>query len=171
MRLVIFTFILVCFSTTFGFGQAKFVIEYMSGDAVSLNGQSISNETSFEEVVKIIGEEPELYKAYQTGKSNYHYKDLGVVVHTYEGKLLSLGVNYNWDGDETFPESVFEGEFKIGKISMDKESKPEIVEQMGDFEIKCIVPQMCMNNPQANKNPILFGFEDGLITQIRIEFH
>lgn len=145
-------------------------IVYNQDYTATLNGTSVDNMTSYEEIVSLLGE-PEIYKEYPSGKTNFHYKELGVVVHTVNGKLLTLGVNYNWDGDENFPNTTFKGNLKIGQESIDHKTKEEIVSELNMFEIECVLPGMCMNNPRKVKNPILLGFKDQLITQVSIEFH
>jgi hypothetical protein len=167
----IITLLVICFLASVSFGQTEISIEYISGDSVTVNGISISNLTNYDEIVKIIGKQPVIYKEYPTGKTNYHYKELGLVLHTLNGKLLTIGVNYNWDGDKNFPEKEFKGNLTIGKTRANQNTKPEIIEEMKDLEIQCIIPGMCMNNPKTVKNPILIGFKDGLITQVSIEFH
>ncbi|WP_298237505.1 hypothetical protein [uncultured Algibacter sp.] len=166
----IITILILCISTSICFGQIEVTIEYNSDNSVLLNGIPINNTTMYSEIVKILGE-PVIYKEYPTGKTNYHYEELGLILHTVNGNLLTIGVNFNWDGDKNFPETIFKGTLKIGTTSINQESKSTVVDEMKGFEIKCIMPEMCMNNPKTVKNPILLGFKNDLISQISIEFH
>lgn len=151
-------------------GQEKIEVAYNQDFSVKLNGVSIDNETTYQQIVEAIGE-PEIYKEYPTGKINYRYSDLGFVFHTVNGKLLTIAFNFNWDGDKNFPNTTFQGILKIGEISINKETTESITIDLESFEVKCIMPGMCMNNPKEIKNPILLGFKDNLITQVSIEFH
>lgn len=166
-----FITLLILFATTcVTFAQSKISIEYKSDFTVTLNGQSVDNTTTYNDIVKLLGE-PSIYREYPSGKTNYHYKDLGLVIHTVNGNLLTIGTNYNWDGDKNFPETTFEGEFIIGGKSVSKDTKGTIVEELKDLKINCIIPGLCMNDPKKIKNPILLGFKDDAITQVSIEFH
>lgn len=165
----IIALLFISISTTL-LAQDNVKLVYNQDFSVTLNGTSIDNSTTYEEIVSLLGE-PEIYKEYATGKTNYHYKEQGMVVHTVAGKLLTIGVNYNWDGDENFPNTTFNGELNIGKTNMDQNTKESIVGELKSFEIECLLPGMCMNNPRKVKNPILLGFKDELITQVSIEFH
>jgi hypothetical protein len=158
------------FTSAFSFGQTPVTIEYKSGDSVLVNGNLVSHTTTYAEIVRILGE-PVIYKEYTTGKTVYHYVESGIILHTVNGKLLAIGVNYNWDGDKNFPETTFRGNLKIGTLDLNHLSKPEIVNEMKHLGIICVLPGMCMNNPKTVKNPILLGFKDNLITQVSIEFH
>lgn len=161
--------LMICLTSLLGIGQVA--IDYKSGNEVQLNGTTINNTTSYDDVVKMCGEEPTLHKEYSSGKKVYHFEKLGLVIHTLNNQLIALGVNYNWDGDENFPEAQFEGSFMIGKQAISADSKEEIVNELNEFEIQSILPGICMNNPKTNKNPIVLGFKDELITQVLIEFH
>ncbi|MGB1031329.1 MAG: hypothetical protein ACPGWM_01880 [Flavobacteriales bacterium] len=161
--------LMICLTSLFGIGQIE--IDYKSGKEVQLNGTTINNTTSFDDVVKMCGEEPTLYKEYSSGKVVYHFENLGLVIHTLNNQLIALGVNFNWDGDENFPEKTFEGSLMIGKKVIKVDAKEGVVNELSEFDINCVIPGMCMNNPKTNKNPILLGFKDELITQVLIEFH
>lgn len=157
-------------ATIMVFGQKDIEIVYNQDFTATLNGTSINNETTYQEIVDMLGE-PEVYKEYPTGKINYRYTDLGLVIHTVNDNLLFIGVNYNWDGDKSFPSTTFEGDLKIGDTAINKETSEGVIDELDGFEIKCIIPGMCMNNPNEIKNPIIVGFKDGLVTQVGIEFH
>ncbi|MBL3658710.1 DUF7738 domain-containing protein [Fulvivirga sediminis] len=152
------------------YGQETITVEYTADYRALINGQQIDNTTTYDDIVKLLGE-PELYKAYPTGKRKYHYKELGIVLSTVEGNVLSIGFNYNWDGDKNFPETSFEGELKVGDIFINKSSHAIIIENLAELGINCPIPRMCMNNPKKIRNPILLGFENDEITQVSIEFH
>ncbi|MFZ6053048.1 DUF7738 domain-containing protein [Halocola ammonii] len=166
----LFGILLFSLITIICFGQENIKIFYSEDYSVELNGVSVNNETTYQEIVEMLGQ-PEIYKEYSTGKINYRYPELGLVFHTVNGKLLTLAMNFNWDGDKNFPNTTFEGVLKIGETTINKETTESIINQLESFKIKCIMAGMCMNNPKEIKNPILLGFKDESITQVCIEFH
>ncbi|WP_422857966.1 hypothetical protein ACOKFD_10950 [Flagellimonas sp. S174] len=169
MKLVC-TVLFFSLSSIICFGQETIEVTYNQDYTVTLNGTPIDNSTTYQSIVEMLGE-PEVYKEYPTGKVNYRYTDLGLVFHTVNGNLLTLAFNFNWDGDKNFPNTAFEGVLKIGDSIIDTKTTESIVADLQSFEINCIMPGMCMNNPRKIKNPILLGFKDELITQVSIEFH
>lgn len=160
----------ICSTFSLCSAQTETKIEYHADNTVRLNGNTIHAGTSYDELVGMLGE-PIIYKEYPTGKTTYHFKDRGVALSTVNGKLLRLGVNYNWDGDKNFPESTFDGLLTIGSTTINKHTTSSIIEQLSDLKIKCIIPDMCMNNPKTVNNPIMLGFQNEMITQVSIEFH
>ena len=162
--------LLLCFSANLCLGQKDITVIYNHDYSVTINGISIDKSTTYQEMVELLGE-PEVYKEYRTGKTNYHYKELGLVIHTVDGKLLTLAFNFNWDGDKNFPNSTFIGGLTIGDKEIDKNTTADIVDELKSLGIECYIPRMCMNNPKTVKNPIILGFKDDLITQVSIEFH
>ncbi|MEM9364221.1 MAG: hypothetical protein AAGA43_16385 [Bacteroidota bacterium] len=169
MKLV-FIALFFSLSSVICFGQETIEVVYTEDYTVTLNGTPIDNSTTYQSIVEMLGE-PEIYKEYPTGKTNYRYSDLGLVFHTVDGNLLTLAFNFNWDGDKNFPNTSFEGILKIGESIIDTKTTESIVDDLERFEIKCLMAGMCMNNPRKIKNPFLLGFKDDLITQVSIEFH
>ncbi len=137
---------------------------------VWLNGKMIDHGTTMEELTALLGE-AEVHKEYPTGKLNYHYPDLGMAVHIVNGQLLYLGMNFNWDGDERFPEERFTGKLSMGKVVINAETSPEVIEELTVVEIFCPIPEMCMTKDREAQTPIMLGFKEGKITQIGFEFH
>lgn len=77
----LFGILLFNFLTTICLGQKNIEVVYNQDYSVKLNGVSVNNETTYKEIVEILGE-PEIYKEYTTGKINYRYPALGLVFHT-----------------------------------------------------------------------------------------
>jgi hypothetical protein len=145
-------------------------IEFTKDKVVMLNGTELGPNTSFDEVKEILGT-PVVYKSYRSGKTNYHYEELGISFHTVDNKLLFIGLNFNWDGDETFPQTPYTGTFKIDDLSIDKDSDHSIVDKIKIVELITIMPNFYMSNPKVESTPIVLGFKDNLVTQIGFEFH
>ena len=164
--------LIVIFLSNFIYSQTKVDIEFVDETNVLLNKIKIDKTTSFSIIKKILGE-PIIYKEYPSGKINYHYKELGLSVHTVDDKLLFIGVNYNWDGDKTFPESTYVGQLKIDGVKFDKNTNEEIISKIKNLEFLTIMPGFLMSKPLTKKKNTfaILGFKDSIVTQVGFEFH
>jgi len=152
-----------------GFSQTPVEIKYTDKNDVFLNDLKLSKKTNFKTITGILGE-PEVYKEYPTGKINYHYPDQGIVFHTVEDKLLFIGANFNWDGDETFPSATYTGKMLVDNTTIDVKSAESVLSELENIEVNCVFPGMCMTNPKKVKNVLVIGFEEGVVTQVGFEF-
>lgn len=162
--------LLTVFMINLCYAQDDIDIKFNQDKEVLLNGTVIGNTTDFETIKSMLGT-PIISKEFPSGKAVYHYEDLGIMVQIYQDKLVFFGVNFNWDGDETFPETTFTGSFEIDGTTIDETSDSSILEEIKVVEIKCMIPSMCMTNPNKEKTNILLGFEENIITQVGFEFH
>ncbi len=131
-----------------------------------LNNVQIGMNTSLEEIKSLLGE-PVLHKEYVTGKVDYHYSELGISVQFMKDELMFIGVNYNWDGDETFPETTYEGELMLGETSFDKNSTKATIDGL-ELNVDCILPGLCMG--KEGEMGIIIGYKDELVTQVGFAF-
>nr|WP_321247239.1 hypothetical protein [uncultured Psychroserpens sp.] len=145
-------------------------IEFTKDKVVVLNGTKLGPNTSFDEVKEILGT-PVVYKSYRSGKTNYHYEELGMSFHTVDDKLLFIGLNFNWDGDETFPKTLYTGTFKFGDVTIDNTSDNSFIDKIEMVTIMSVMPGLYMSNPKVESTPVIIGFKDNLVTQIGFEFH
>lgn len=166
----IFIQLALIFSALISYSQTV-NIEYLD-NIVKLNNTEIDKTKSFSEIKSILGE-PIIYKEYPTGKTNYHYEDLGISVHTVNDNITFIGVNFNWDGDKTFPQTTFEGNFKINDSAIDQKSNDSILDQIKNIEFKKVMTgfYIAKNEKDGKQTFILIGFKDGKITQVGFEFH
>lgn len=152
------------------FAQSEIEIKYEKDGLIYLNEVKINKSTSLDDIKKVLGE-PVLYKEYKaTGKVNYHYKELGVAIRTVDDKLLFIGVNFNWDGDKTFPETAYSGKLNMNGNEINLNTSEKDLEKL-DIKFVCPMPGMCVNK---NSNPTTYtivGFEDDKVTQVGFEFH
>jgi len=145
-------------------------MEFTKDKVVIINGKALGPNTSFDEVKEILGT-PVVYKSYPTGKTNYHYEELGISLHTVDDKLLFIGLNFNWDGDKTFPQTPYTGTFKFGDITIDKTSDNSLIDKIEMVKLISVMPGLYMSNPKEESTPVIIGFKDNLVTQIGFEFH
>ncbi len=167
-------FVLFCvLCSGFLFAQNKEVaLSFVNEEQVLLNGKEINKNTSIATINAILGE-PVVYKKYMSGKTIYHYVDLGIAVNTYEDKLAFIGANYNWDGDKTFPNTTYTGTLSIDGIAFDKTSTEAALEKIENLEFLIIMKGFYISKPKTatKKNMIAIGFKDEVVTQIGVEFH
>ena len=170
MKKTLFIVICIIFANSI-LAQNNIDIEFTENKEVFLNNKKLSNTTTIEDIKELIGE-PIIYKEYVTGKVNYHYKDLGLSIHTVNDKLAFIGLNFNWDGDKTFPDTTYSGSFKIGDLAVDAKTDLSIIDKIKFIELVPIMPnKFYMSNPKKEKTPAIVGFKDKIITQFGFEFH
>jgi hypothetical protein len=171
MKKILLIVICILFSNSV-ISQNTIEIEFTKDKEVLLNKTKLSNSMTIEDIKELLGEEPIIYKEYLTGKINYHYKEFGISIHTSNGKFAFIGLNFNWDGDKTFPKNSYTGIFKIGDLTIDIKTDLSIIEKIKFVELLPIMPnKFFMSNPKKEKTPIIIGFKDKLITQVGFEFH
>jgi len=169
MKKLLFTLIAIAF-INLSMAQTKVAIAFTKDKVVILNDIKLSTANSIEDIEKILGKGT-VYKEYASGKINYHFKEHGISVHTVKEKLLFIGMNFNWDGDKTFPETNYTGSFKIDDLVIDNKSSEKIIEEIKNVQVKRVYPGLYMSNPKEESTPIIIGFKDDLITQVGFEFH
>ncbi|WP_271856362.1 DUF7738 domain-containing protein [Patiriisocius marinus] len=147
-------------------------LEFVNENKVLLNGVKLDTTTTLDDIIKVLGE-PVVYKAYPTGKTNYHYENLGISVHAVDGQLLFMGANFNWDGDANFPESSFIGLISIDGVSFTKQSNETIMEKVENITFISMMPGFYISKPltETNKAFAVIGFKNDLVTQVGFEFH
>ena len=147
-------------------------LEFLNETNVLLNGVKLDPTTTLDDIINVLGE-PVVYKAYPTGKTNYHYESLGISVHAVDGQLLFIGANFNWDGDVNFPESSFTGLISIDGVSFDKKSNEATIKKIENLEFISMMPGFYISKPlnETKKAFAVVGFKDDLVTQVGFEFH
>ena len=135
-----------------------------------VNGKTITKETTFEQIQQVLGK-AKLLKDYPTGKKAYVYPELGLALHTYNDKVIMVGANLNWDGDEKFPEKSYEGALSVGTVKLDKSNNRRIMDEIKMFEFKEMFGGLYLGKGANDALMIMVGFENGKITQIGFNFN
>ncbi|UII20708.1 DUF7738 domain-containing protein [Fulvivirga ligni] len=164
-----FSLLLILFCH-FSWAQDDVKIEFTENKEVLLNETAVDKTTTLKEITEILGEAT-LIKDFPTGKAFYQYPETGLALQFVDNQLLFIGANYNWDGDENFPETTYEGTLSIDGITFKADSKEEVLTDIEAVEIKCVIPGMCVTDPKKEKTNIIIGFKDGKVTQVGFEFH
>ena len=82
------------------------------------------------------------------------------------GKVQGLGINFNWDGDDKFPETTFSGQLKLGEAEIKQDTKREVIEEIQVIEFTCPIPSMCATKDRNAKIKCSVAFMDEKITQL-----
>ena len=150
--------------------QNSIEIRFTEESEVYLNDLKLDNTVTLSQVTDILGE-PVLHKEYKTGKAMYKYPELGLAVYTVNDNLLFIGANYNWDGDNHFPETQFTGQLMVGELEITSNTSPEELQNQSWIGLACPMPGMCLSKNEAKGVYSVTGFQEGKITQIGFEFH
>ena len=103
---------------------------------------------------------------YSSGEVSYFYDEVGIVFFTKESLVKGLGINYNWDGDEKFPEQAFTGSLKLGEVDINKNTNSETIAGIKGIEFICPIPIMCASKDREVTTNCLVAFTENVITQV-----
>jgi hypothetical protein len=107
---------------------------------------------------------PTREKAHKRGETSlYHDRD-GFVLWAVDGEVKGVGVNFNWDGDEKFPEASFPGNLVLGALKVGRTTTPAQFESLPGYSVKCQAGAMCAGKSESVK--FLAAFDKGVITQL-----
>lgn len=150
----------------FSFGQTNEpTIWFLNSDKLSMNDLILTSTTPLEDVTKILGEASKNVD-YPNGETSYFFEPQGIVVMTKGGKVQGLGINFNWDGDDKFPETTFSGQLKLGEAEIKQDTKREVIEEIQVIEFTCPIPSMCATKDRNAKIKCSVAFMDEKITQL-----
>ncbi len=140
-------------------------IEYNSNAELLINGHLISSKTSIEEAMEIMGEVSRMVESSNAEKS-YFYDEIGVVLATKDGVVRGVGINFNWDGDNNFPETSFTGDLILGDTEINKETKSATIAAIRTIEFICPFPLMCASKDRSASVNCTIAFKETKITQV-----
>ncbi|MBR9859398.1 hypothetical protein GYB22_01335 [bacterium] len=104
-------------------------------------------------------------KSYPNGEISHFYDKTGIVITEKNGKIKGLGINFNWDGDDKFPETSFTGSFSIGEVIIDKNSGPEDFKKVTALKYDCPGTLICISSDEGMDIRTMVAFKEGKITQ------
>lgn len=134
-------------------------------NVLTLNELELTSKTTTDDFVNELGE-PSRKVPYPSGEVSYFYDELGIVFFTYENEISNLGINFNWDEDEKFPETSYTGTLSIGNKDINKESTAGHIEDIEGVEFICPIPIMCASKDRKAKVKCAVAFDEGQITQV-----
>ncbi|WP_405250924.1 hypothetical protein [Dokdonia sp. Asnod3-C12] len=154
---------LVLFSFQLGHSQDNLVITFSENNNLKLNDLEITSNTSFEVIANEIGQESTFVEKVDGGIYIY---DNGLSFNVISGIIISMSINFNWDGDENVSAKTFQGKFLINNVEITKDITENEVLLVEGLELICPFPGMCMSK---DKTPgvvkAMVAFEDSRITQ------
>lgn len=107
---------------------------------------------------------PTREKVYRSGEKGLFHDEEGVVFWTVDGEVSGVGVNFNWDGDEKFPETPFTGTLELGGLAVDRSTTPAQFASLKGYSVSCLGDSMC--GGKSEHTQFVAGFEKGVVTQV-----
>ncbi len=157
-----FAFALICAPS---FAQTDEVSIDFSANGLTINETPIMSYTTMDILMKTLGE-PSRAVDYPSGETSMFYDDFGIVFFTVDNVVKGVGVNFNWDEDEKFPETSFTGELMIGDSEVIKDTKSEELLAVEGVSFDCPIPLMCVASDRVDDVKCMIAFKDELLTQV-----
>lgn len=132
-----------------------------------LNGLQLSDKAGASELTKRLGA-PTREKARPRGEVSHYHDQQGLVLWTVDGELAGVGLNFNWDGDDKFPETSFTGSLTVGDLQVGRETTLTQFQSLKEASVSCLGDSMCAGKSGSTK--FLVGFEKNVITQVSFLF-
>jgi len=145
--------------------QSSPVVNYNSKAKLTIDGVDLVKNSAISAMTEHLGEVSKKVD-YPNGEASYFYEDLGIVFFTLEDEIKGLGINFNWDGDEKFPETSFTGALNIGEALITKEAIGATITSIQDVEMMCPIPIMCASANRKAKVVCTVAFEEEKISQV-----
>jgi hypothetical protein len=141
-------------------------IVFNENEQLFLNDLELKSKTKIEKVSAILGEATSKSES-PNGDITYKFENLGMIIMTTKnGSLKGIGINYNWDGDDKFPKTMFTGNLTLGKTAIDANSKSATISTSESNEFACLFPVLCFSKNKEANTVCTIGFKDDLLTQI-----
>lgn len=131
--------------------------------ALLLNGVQPFERGGAAKLVQHLGS-PTREKVYKSGEKGLYHDDEGIVLWTVAQEVGGVGVNFNWDGDEKFPETSFTGTLVLGDLTVGRETTAAQFGTLKGYSVSCLGDSMCAG--QSERTRFVAGFEKGVITQL-----
>lgn len=145
--------------------QNAIKVNYVDSTTLQLNGISLTNKTTIQDVTKVIGESGKVVE-YSNGDKRYFYETDGMVVFTQGGIVKGIGINYKWDGDKQFPEKSFAGSLTIGELAITKDTKQDAITNIKTILFYCPASVLCASNTHTAPVKSMVAFKGGSLTQV-----
>jgi hypothetical protein len=140
-------------------------IQYTESEKLMINDISITKKTKVEEMEELLGN-PSRSKDYPSGETSYFYDETGLVFFSVDGKINGLGINFNWDGDDKFPEQSFTGSLSLAGTTIDIDTKSEAIAGIKTVEFICPIPMLCASSNRKADINCTAAFKDESLTQV-----
>lgn len=140
-------------------------IQYTETEKLMINDISITKKTKVEEMEELLGS-PSRSKDYPSGETSYFYDETGLVFFSLDGDVKGLGINFNWDGDDKFPEQSFTGGLSLAGTTIDIDTKSEAIAGIKAVEFICPIPLLCASSNRKADINCTAAFKEESITQV-----
>ncbi len=157
--------ILIALTSNLAIGQTAPKTRFTENYELFVNETSLDSKTKEKELVAFMGE-PSKKVDYPSGEISYFYEEMGLVFFSKDGNVKGLGVNFNWDGDEKFPEKTFSGTLSLGEVEINKETKSKGFSANQTVAFDCPFPLMCFSKDREAKIKCTAAFKETNLTQV-----
>lgn len=139
-------------------------LQFTRDGGLVLDGLPLAQKAGALELQKRLGA-PSREKTYPSGELALYYDDRGLVLWTGGGELKGIGLNFNWDGDERFPETSFTGSLVVDGLNVDRNTTLAQFQALKSGGVSCIMDdRMCGGGTPDTR--FVVGFEKKAITQV-----
>jgi hypothetical protein len=145
--------------------QTDVLIEYTAESQLSVNSFTVTSSTTPEELKAVLGT-PSREEVSTGGETGYFYDDVGLIFSSKHGKVIGLGVNYNWDGDVKFPKTSYTGTMSLGELSITKETNSTEIGNIQNVSFSCPIPLMCVSTDKTAAIKCAVAFNASKLSQI-----
>lgn len=156
---------LIALTSNIAMGQSDTKIRYTASAELFINDTPLNGQTELKKLIANLGD-PSKKVDYPSGETSYFYEEIGIVFFTRDGIVKGLGINFNWDGDEKFPEKTFTGTLNFGDSEIEKDTKSESIAAIKSIEFICPIPIMCASKDREATINCTVAFKDEKLTQV-----
>jgi hypothetical protein len=142
---------------------SKLGFRFRAGGELTLNDMTLFEKGSTAKLTKLLGS-PTREKVYPSKEKGLFYDQHGLVFWSVDGEIAGVGVNFNWDGDEKFPETSFPGTIALGDFNVDRNATQAHFAPLEAYSVSCLGDSMCGGKSERAK--FLAGFVGGKIAQL-----
>lgn len=144
--------------------QNEVAITFDSNKVLRLNDLQISDNTTYDAIKDILGVAQQAIEK-RDGGVVYIY-DNGLSIDVISSMVISMSINFNWDGDTNVSETSFTGTFLANNIEITRDTGEREVQNIQGLELMCPFQGMCMSQDKTpGKTKVIVAFEDSKITQ------
>jgi hypothetical protein len=147
--------------------KKRLEFQFSPAGELALDGVRLSDKAGAGELTKRLGPATREKKR-PSGEVSHYHDQQGLVFWTKDGELLGVGMNFNWDGDNKFPETSFTGNLTLRGLQVDRSTTMVQFKATKGDPVSCLGDSMCAG--QSGGTKFVAGFEKDVITQVSFLF-
>lgn len=147
------------------FAQTEVTINYNAQSQLIVNSVMVTKKTKAAGLISAIGQ-PSRTEVSSNGETGYFYDAVGLMFIVKEGKVIGVGINYNWDGDVKFPKTSYTGSLSLGELSVTRETTSVEIGGIQNVSFSCPIPLMCASSDKKAAVKCMVAFYEGKLSQV-----